>query len=55
MASFVLVSYGVLGRNTIFIGTTSVLLMAAIVGQCIYLRNKRLDRRNGKEAEGNHG
>jgi len=54
-ASIGFVIYSVLVDNTIFIVTNSVLLMTAIVGQCIYLRNKRLDRRNGKEAEGNHG
>lgn len=55
MASIGFVIYSVLVGNTIFIVTNSVVLMTAIVGQCIYLRNKRLDRRNGKEAEGNHG
>ena len=34
--------YSVLVSNTLFVVTNSVLVVTAIVGQCIYARNKRM-------------
>jgi MtN3 and saliva related transmembrane protein len=33
--------YSVLLKNWVFVFTNAVLLVTAVVGQCIYLRNKR--------------
>lgn len=54
-ASIGFVTYSVLLGNTIFIVTNSMLLLTAFVGQCLYLRNKRLDRHGGKDKEVAHG
>lgn len=44
--------YSVLVANTLFIVTNSILAVTAVIGQCIYWRNKRLDTKTGKATTG---
>jgi hypothetical protein len=37
--------YSVLLKNWVFVVTNAVLLVTAVVGQCIYLRNKHREAR----------
>jgi len=39
--------YSLLLRNWVFVFTNAVLLMTAVVGQCIYLRNKHREAKRG--------
>lgn len=44
-ASFGFVIYSFAVDNLVFVLTNSLLLMTAIFGQCLYLRNRRMERR----------
>lgn len=50
-ASTLFVIYSCLQRDWIFIATNAVMLATAILGQCIYLRNRRKNRRSGPARE----
>ena len=43
--------YSVLLKNWVFVFTNAVLLVTAVVGQCIYLRNKHRETSNGVSTE----
>ena len=45
-ASVLFVIYSWLEGDWVFIATNSVMLATAILGQCIYLQNRRKNRRN---------
>ncbi len=45
-ASVGFVIYSVLVENWVFVAANSFILLTAIVGQCIYLRNKHLEGGN---------
>jgi MtN3 and saliva related transmembrane protein len=47
-AGFVVYSY--LVDNMVFVATNSFLLLTAMFGQCLYLRNKRADRSKAEKA-----
>lgn len=52
-ASAGFVAYSWLVRDWVFVATNAVMLATAILGQCIYLRNRRKNRRGrpGEEAK----
>lgn len=45
VASAAFAVYSVLVDNPVFVFTDSVLLLTAITGQCLYLRNRRLEKK----------
>ena len=47
-ASLGFVVYSLAVDNLVFVFTNSLLLLAAIVGQCLYLHNKRCERKAGQ-------
>ena len=46
-ASTGFVVYSWLLRDWVFVATNAVMLATAVLGQCIYLRNRRKERRGG--------
>lgn len=45
-ASIGFVAYSWLVRDWVFVATNTVMLATAILGQCVYLRNRRKNRRS---------
>lgn len=50
-ASALFVIYSCLVHDGVFIATNTVMLLTAILGQCIYLQNCRKNRRDGPAGE----
>jgi MtN3 and saliva related transmembrane protein len=50
-ASFGFVIYSFAVDNLVFVFTNSLLLLAAIVGQCLYLHNRRRERDGGRSQQ----
>lgn len=48
-ASFGFVLYSLLVANWVFVATNSFLLLTAILGQVLFLRNKRRERANQRQ------
>ncbi len=48
-ASLGFVIYSVAVDNPVFVLTNSLLLLAAIIGQCLYLRNRRCERKERRK------
>lgn len=51
-ASFGFVIYSFVVDNLVFVLTNSLLLMTALFGQCLYLRNRRAERRAQNKSSG---
>jgi MtN3 and saliva related transmembrane protein len=50
-ASIGFVVYSWLERDWVFVATNAVMLATAILGQCVYLRNRRKNRRDASRRE----
>ena len=50
-ASTGFVVYSGLQRDWVFVATNAVMLATAILGQCVYLRNRRKNRRSDPQRE----